>query len=100
VRPFAENHLAPHTATRAILGELATELVPPGSKMGAPWPDVDLAAQQDTRSRVLARLRHVEDRGYSVALLWPDRPGAPPTGPGDPSKLSDEARVAVSEYLR
>jgi hypothetical protein len=100
MRPFAENRLAPHARTNAILGEFATELVPPGSTMGAPWPDVELAAQHDTRARVLARLRHVEERGYSVALLWPDRPGDPPTEMGDSLKLSDEARDAVREYTR
>lgn len=99
LRPFVENRLPPFAETNAILGEFATELVPPGSTMGGPWPDVDLAAQQETKSRVLARLRHVEGLGYGLALLWPDRPGVAPTQP-DALKLSSEAQDAVREFHR
>jgi hypothetical protein len=98
--PFVENTLPPVVETAAFIGEFAAATW--NGDHGALWPDEEIPAseQQDTKTRVLARLRHIESKGYRLALIWPEADGsfdaADPSN--EPLKLSRDAQDAIKAY--
>ncbi len=102
---YAERALPPFRETQAILGEFASELVPPASRLGVPWPEIERGAQEETASRVAARLQLIEEKGYRLTFVWPDLDGtklpdgtAAHPGGDDPLKLSAGAQEGIRRY--
>lgn len=86
-------------ATQAVLGEFGVQ----GSgEQGEAWPELRGLDRGTTRARTLARLCHVRDKGYRLALLWPDgidgRGGRSLPPGADPIQLSLEAQHGVSDF--
>lgn len=99
-RAVIDRRLPPFESTRAILGEFGVQ---GAGEQGELWPDLRGLDRGDTRSRTAARLRHVQEKGYELALLWPDGldghgARALPPGP-DPIQLSLEAQLGVEDFL-
>lgn len=99
-RAVIDRTLPRFEVTRAILGEFGVQA--PGEQ-GELWPELLGADGGDTRTRTLARLRHVQEKGYRLALLWPDgidgKGGRSlPPGP-DPLQLSVEAQRGIEDFL-
>lgn len=99
-RALIDRKLPPFARTRAILGEFGVQA--PGEQ-GELWPELRGADAGGTRQRTRARLGHVRDKGYELALLWPDGIDGHggrtlPPGP-DPPQLSAEARAGVEDFL-
>jgi len=99
-RAVIDRTLPEFSTTGAILGEFGVQ----GSgEQGQPWPELHGLDRGSTRIRTLHRLRHVRDKGYRLALLWPDGSDgrgarALPPGP-DPLQLSLEAQSGVEDFL-
>lgn len=69
---------------------------------GASWPELNGVDKTDVRNRVFERLSLVAQRGYPLALLWPDLGwrvvgGQASTSP-DPWKYSDEAILGLCDF--
>ena len=92
--PLTEQRLDAHVDTRAILGEFATRL---DRSQGDLWPELPASEQRDPARAVVARLRLVAEKGYGLALVWPDLDGAP-VAPADPLKLSPGVAAGIREY--
>jgi len=92
---LADRRLPTFEDTRAFLGEIAA-----GPRHGSPWPELEGADTGGARTRVLERLRHAQNKGYPLTLLWPDiEPGAAFPGP-DPIKLSAEAQEGIKDFQK
>jgi len=95
-----DRRLPDFDSTRAILGEFGVQA--PGEQ-GELWPELRGADRGGTRARTAARLRHVQSKGYRLALLWPDGidgAGGRTVPPGDdPLQLSADAQSGVEDYL-
>jgi hypothetical protein len=100
-RALVDRTLPAFAATRAILGEFGVQ---PAGEQGVPWPELRGQDCGDTRTRTAVRLRHVRDKGYELALLWPDGldgRGARSAPPGaDPIQLSPAAQAGVEDFWR
>jgi hypothetical protein len=67
-----ENRLPTFLETgSSFIGEFASSKLAP-TQYSQIWPEIPAAEQDDTKTRVLARLRHIESRGYRLACIWPD----------------------------
>jgi len=97
-----EAKLPPFSETNAFIGEIGA--MSPEVGHGDPWPELDGADEADTRTRVVARLQHVRDKGYPLVFLWPDGvdgKGFQPPLPGpDPVQLSKEAQDGVKDFMK
>jgi hypothetical protein len=99
---FVDRRLPPYAVTRAFVGEFG--VAPAGQGQGALWPELGGRDAGSTEQRLLARLALLEERGYPLALLWPDgidgRGGRRlPPGP-DPLQLSQSAQAALRARWR
>ncbi len=99
---FVDRTLAPHSTTRAFIGEFGVRA--PGEGQGALWPALHGADAGDTRTRTRERLTHLASLGYPLALLWPDgtdgRGGHAPVGGPDELQFSAGALAGVEDFTR
>jgi hypothetical protein len=99
-RAALDRRLPTFESTRAILGEFGVQAA---GQQGEPWPELQGLDRGTTRVRTAARLRHVQEKGYQLALLWPDGidgQGGRSLPPGaDPIQLSPEAQCGVEDFL-
>jgi len=95
-----DRRLPAFESTQAILGEFGVQAA---GEQGEPWPELRGLDRGATRARTAARLRHVQSKGYQLALLWPDGidgKGGRSLPPGaDPIQLSLEAQLGVEDFL-
>lgn len=97
---FVDSALAPHSRTRAFIGEFGVRA--PGEGQGALWPALGGADSADTRTRTRERLAHLHSLGYPLALLWPDgvdgRGAHAPVGGPDQLQFSQGALSGMRDF--
>lgn len=88
------------SSTRAFLGEIGTLGSERHFGHGHPFRELAGKDARDETSRVVARLTLARDRGYELALLWPDVVSEPPVGAPDVLKLTPGAQRGIAEFTR
>jgi hypothetical protein len=85
----------------AFIGEFAASRVQSGQSHSVPWPEIPADVQQDGRKRTFARLKKIEEKGYKLALLWPDTgTNYDPANPAhDDLHFTPEVLQGVKDYL-
>jgi hypothetical protein len=82
--------------TKAFIGEFQSGYAQPDQRHAVTWPEIPDKDQVGATSRMVTRLNLIEQKGYGLALLWPDDP--PPAVGFDPANPSDE-RLKVSKEV-
>jgi hypothetical protein len=88
-----DDQLPPFSETQAFVGEFATS-----ASESLPWKELNGADAGDTRTRVFERLKFLQEKGYPLALVWPDGPSATPDQVVDPLKLTAEAQQGIIDF--
>jgi hypothetical protein len=65
---------------------------------GGPWNELKTHDAGRTDERVFQRLTAAENKGYPLALVWPDHPD-PGDHEIDPLKLSSDAEAGIKKFL-
>jgi hypothetical protein len=71
-RILGGGHLPPFADTQAFIGEFAADKWPPEQTHSMLWPDIPNEDPIDGTVRTFHRLKLCEEKGYKLALLWPD----------------------------
>jgi hypothetical protein len=89
------------TETKAFIGEFAALKTQTDQSTSVPWPEIPDADQNDPATRVFKRLKKIEEKGYEMALLWPDLGAVLDFNDysKDPLKLSNGVIQGIVRYL-
>jgi hypothetical protein len=106
-RFFVPSRLPPHRETLAFVGELQSAYRQRDQAGSVPWPEIPESVQrgtsefEGTSEGTVARLRLLEEKGYGLALLWPDRDDVTyPEHPEDELHFTDAVLRGIEAYAR
>jgi hypothetical protein len=100
---YVSDRTLPDASTAsAFLGEIGALGGDASGKFrhGHPWRELHGEDARDETSRVVSRLTLAREKGYELALLWPDVVREPPVGAPDVIKLTPGAQRGIAAFTR